>query len=84
MAEKRDVYVVILFPDVSPKQAFCLDRGYNYIGDDIKLWGKIQMGDIIETSNEFFPTFDYQSPSWARQLLENGARHIALWTNYYE
>ena len=80
----RKPYVVILFPDTSPKQAFTLDRAYNYIGDSIEVWGWIKMGNIIETSTDFFPSFDYQSPRWARELKDQGHRHIALWTNYYE
>jgi len=78
------VYCFIYFPEVTPKYAFCMNRNYEYIGDAPELWEEIKIGEIVETCNYFFPSFDYQSTEHARGLRDNGARYIAFWINYYE
>ena len=81
MTTKEDIYCLIYFPDL--QKGFALDRKYDFITDDRDSWEEIKMGDIIEHDSTFFPTFDYQSPQWARDAYRKH-RHIALWTNYYE
>jgi len=76
----QKIYCTIYFP--SKRRAFALDRNYQYITDDKELWRKLKLEDVVEVDSKFFPTFDHQSPLWARQLKEDGCVHIALWTGY--
>ena len=76
----QKIYCTIYFP--IQRKAFALDRNYQYITDDKELWKKLRIETVIEADDKFFPTFNHQSPAWARQLKESGCPHIALWTVY--
>lgn len=73
------VYCVIYFPGVN--RAIALNRDYRVLSEDREVWGKVQMKDIVETSEVFLPP---HIPEWALEADSTGLRHIALWTNYYE
>ncbi len=74
------IYCIILFP--YERKAVALDRGYNFITDDKNVWGKIMIGDIIETDKQFFAGQDL--PKWAVELDRKYEYHVTCWTNYYE
>ena len=77
MGTQDRIYCLILFP--TSGKAFYLNRAYEFIGDDKKIWGKIELGQIVESSRTFFPTFEYQYPKWAKELHDKQVPHIALW-----
>ena len=67
-------YVVILFP--TEGKAVVLDRNYHFITDDREVWGQITLGEVIETSKNFFAGNGI--PQWAYDL-DKVRSHIALW-----
>ena len=70
------IYVVIYF--IGTGRAVCLDRNYNFITEDVSIWGEICLGDIIDTDQEFFAGNNL--PDWCMGLRPT----ITFWTNYYE
>lgn len=82
-------YCVITFMENEEDQircegrSFALDRAYNLIGEHYF----ITMHDrnhFIESDRRFFPTYEHQSPKWARELRDQSIPHVARWTDYYE
>lgn len=75
--KKEDIYCLILYP--FKQKGYCMNRGYVVIDAP---WKEITMGDVIEVSKDFCPTF--QHPEWAVSLDEDGHHRVAIWTNFYE
>ena len=72
---KLNTYCIILFPH--HKKAVVLDRKYNFLTDERAVWGKIKIGEIKETSKQFFA--GQGIPDWAYSLEETGAYHVTVW-----
>lgn len=71
-------YVVFVFPHLG--KGFCLDRDYEYHGDN-ESWKEVTVGDIVQTDTDvFYP----QCPDWAHELKDQGHPWCVFWTNYYE
>lgn len=59
------------------RRKFALDRSYTLIKGSCDY--TINLDDIVQVDDQFFPTFQYQYPEWAE-----GHKFMVLWTNYYD
>lgn len=76
----KDIPYVLIQHNDSGK-AFALSRGYRLMSANVptpvKLW---MISNQVKNDAGWFPTFDYQSPSWAREFVAED--FTAYWIDY--
>lgn len=76
----KDIPYVLIQHNDSGK-SFALSRGYRLMSANVptpvKLW---MIKNQVKKDEGWFPTFDYQSPSWAREFVAED--FTAYWIDY--